>query len=261
MNQNSFDNNTLAAALDICHYRDARNNAYPDPSYVKLVDKFYLGKPITLDELNQVAESEASRWAYVHSLLTVFPTHAALALEGKWNGQAIANGMVLAHAVTRATTFLPLEDFLFVFAMLLRRSGAGGLCFAQVAASAEKADYLDKRWQEVFVGWIEDVISSRQHTLDVAMHTAGIRFFEIGARMLGIDEDNPRPEEEAACIEAVKALLAGERLLPVARNGAQRHVATELVTPENASLDAGDDLHADFRQHAPRVREVATPSN
>lgn len=259
MNQNLFDNNVLAAALDVCNFRSLKSAAYPDTGYAKLVDKFYLGKPVTLDELNEAIDTEASRWAHVQSLLTVFPTHAALALEGKWNGQAIANGMVLAHAVTRASTFLPMEDFLFIFATLLRHSEAGGPCFAQVAASAEQAAYLDKRWQEVFVGWIEDVIASRQHTLDVAMHTAGTRFFGIAASMLGVDEQNPHPDEEAACIEAVKALLAGERLLIATKAPVRTREVAELVSSKNPSPDA-DRLHSDFHHSLSRTREVATPS-
>lgn len=260
MNQNSLNIEAVLAALNTCAYRNARSITHPEPGYNKLVDKFYSGKPVTLDELNQASESEASCWAYVRSLLTVFPTHAAMALEGKWNGQAIANGMVLAHAVTRATTFLPLEDFLFVFATLLRHPEAGGICFEQVASSHDAADQLNRRWQEVFVGWIKDVISSRQHTLDVAMHTAGTRFFGLGAQLLGIDERNPRPDDEIACIEAIKAMLSGERghlpaNTPAGAPAQQRH-ETRLELHPSTAPERGE-RHADYRHPQTRAREIA----
>ncbi|SNT18793.1 hypothetical protein SAMN06265795_11664 [Noviherbaspirillum humi] len=227
MKLSTTDIKMLSSALDIERYRKTREKAHPDTPYNKLVDKFFANKPVTLPELNGACESEAACWAYVHSLLRIFPMHAAMALEGEWNGQAIANGMVLAHAVTRATVFLPLDAFVFVFATLLRHSRDGGISFAQVAKSAAQEKALDDNWYEIFSGWIGDVIVSRERTLDLAMHTAGVRFAAIG-ELLAAPADSLTPAgRDQACVALVKELLLGERRLASTPARRTRAVLTE----------------------------------
>lgn len=213
MTLSTTDLDKVAAALDVRRYRRTQEKKYPETKYAKLVDKFFANKPVTLPELNETCESEESCWAYVSSLLRIFPAHAALALEGKWNGQTMANGMVLAHAVTRATVFLPLDAFVFVFATLLRHADEGGISFAQVAKSPAGLRELDDKWVEVFTGWIGDVIGSRERTLDLAMHTAGVRFFSIGSALMQSADAGNKTKDDLACIGITKELLLGELTL------------------------------------------------
>jgi hypothetical protein len=207
----------LASALDIRSYQRARQRKYPQTEYVTVVDKFFSHKPVTLTEMNEICATEGSRWAYVESLLRIFPTHAAFALDGAWNGETIANGMVLAHAVTKATIFLPVDDFVFVFAKLMRHADEGGISFAEVAQSQDKAKVLDDHCYDIFIDWVAEVINSRELTLDLAMHTAGERFFLIGSLLCEDGDTTSVAKADRARIDIVKELLLGDREIPVIR--------------------------------------------
>lgn len=215
MELSKTDIKKLTSALDIRRIRRNRQRKFPNTEYVKTVDKFLASKPVTLAEMNDICASEASRWAYVESLLQIFPAHAALALEGTWNGETIANGMILAHMVTKATVFLPTDDFIYVFASLMRHADDGGISFLEVAQSPQKAKNLDDRCYEIFTGWIEDVISSREATLDLAMHTAGERFFALGTVLSEHGAKANLPDDVRSCIDTVKEALLGDREIRV----------------------------------------------
>lgn len=210
MELSKTDIKKLASALDIRRHRRSRQRKFPHIEYVPLVDKFFAGKPVTLTEMNEVCASEATRWAYVESLLRIFPAHAALALEGVWNGETITNGMMLAHALTKATIFLPIEDFAYVFASVMRHADNGGTSYEEVARSPEKARQLDDRCYEIFTGWISDAIGSRERTLDLAMHTAGERMHAIGSALSGDDDETSRAMDDQACIDVIKELFLGD---------------------------------------------------
>lgn len=229
MTLSTTDLDKVASALDVRRYRRAQEKKYPETDYAKLVDKFFAHKPVTLPELNDACESEEACWAYVSSLLQIFPAHAALALEGKWNGQTIANGMVLAHAVTKATVFLPLDAFVFVFATLLRHADEGGISFAQVAKTPDGVKELDDKWVEVFTGWIGDVIGSRERTLDLAMHTAGVRFFAIGSAAVQSAGTGNKAKDDLACIGITKELLLGEWTLAAGSKKTRQKPALETA--------------------------------
>lgn len=215
MELSKTDIKKVTSALDIRRFRRTRQRKFPQTDYVTIVDKFFANKPVTLTEMNEICATEASRWAYVESLLQIFPAHAALALEGTWNGETIANGMMLAHVVTKATIFLPIEDFSFVFARVMRQAEDGGISFVEVARSPDKAKDIDDKCHEIFTGWIGDVIGSREQTLDVAMHTAGERFFAIGSSLSEHGSQSKTANEDQACIDVVKELLLGDREIPV----------------------------------------------
>jgi len=214
MELSKTDIKKLTSALDIQRFRRTRRRKFPQMSYVTIVDKFFAHKPVTLTEMNEICATEASRWAYVESLLQIFPTHAALALEGTWNGETMANGMMLAHVMTKATIFLPIEDFSYVFASVMRQADDGGISFVEVARSLEKAKDIDDKCHEIFTGWISDVIGSREHTLDVAMHTAGERFFAMGSSLIEQDNKTTTANEDQACMHIVKELLLGDLVIP-----------------------------------------------
>lgn len=214
----------LASALDTRKYRRNMQRKFPHTEYVSLVDKFFAGKPVTLTEMNTVCASEETRWAYVESLLRIFPAHAALALEGVWNGETITNGMMLAHAITKATIFLPIEDFAYVFARVMRHADGGGISYTDVAQSLEKAKALDDRCYEIFTGWISDAIGSRERTLDLAMHTAGERLFAIGSLLSEHEKRHGHATDDQICIGIIKELLLGDREFRVTRT-AKRNTA------------------------------------
>lgn len=228
MELSKIDIKNLTSALNIRHHRRGRQRKFPNSEYVTLVDKYFAGKPVTLTEMNTVCESEASRWAYVESLLRIFPAHAALALEGTWNGETITNGMMLAHALTKATVFLPIDDFIYVFASVMRHADGGGISYADVAQSATKAKDLDDRCYEIFTGWISDAIGSRERTLDLAMHTAGERLFAIGSLLSGHDEKTSRTMDDQACIGIIRELLLGDREFQVAKTGKRKPAVAGL---------------------------------
>ncbi|WP_151638693.1 hypothetical protein [Noviherbaspirillum aerium] len=207
----------LTSALDIQRYRRTRQRKFPQTEYVTLVDKFFANKPVTLTEMNEICATEATRWAYIQSLLQIFPAHAALALEGSWNGETIANGMMLAHAFTKATVFLPIDDFIYGFANIMRHADEGGVSFLEVAQSAVKAKDLDDKCYEIFTGWIGDAIGSREGTLDLAMHTAGERFFALGTALGERVTTSNAARDDAACIDFVKELLLGDRDIQLTR--------------------------------------------
>lgn len=215
MELSKTDIKKLTSALDILRYRRSRQRKFPKTEYVKTVDKFFASKPVTLAEMNEICATEASRWAYVESLLHIFPAHAALALEGVWNGETIANGMILAHTVTKATVFLPIDDFIYVFANLMRHADDGGISFLEVAQSPQKAKNLDDRCYEIFTGWVDDVISSKEATLDLAMHTAGERFFALGTVLGDHVGKADSAHDVRSCIDAVKESLLGDREIRV----------------------------------------------
>lgn len=228
MELSKTDIKKLTSAFDIQRYRRSRQRKFPQTDYVTVVDKFFANKPVTLAEMSEICATEASRWAYIESLLQIFPTHAALALEGTWNGETIANGMMLAHVVTKATIFLPIEDFGFVFARLMRQANDGGISFVEVARSLEKANDIDDKCHEIFIGWISDVIDSRERTLDVAMHTAGERFFAIGSALGEHSKTISAANKNQACIDAVKELLLGDREIAVTQTKKRTIVSAGL---------------------------------
>ncbi|MFC7516718.1 hypothetical protein ACFQUU_17055 [Herbaspirillum sp. GCM10030257] len=211
MELSKIDIKNVASALDIQHYHRTKQRKFPHIEYATLVDKFFAGKSVTLAEMSEVCATEAARWAYVESLLRIFPVHAALALEGIWNGETITNGMMLAHAITKATVFLPIDDFAYVFARVMRDVDDGGISFAEVAQSADKAKNLDDRCYEIFTGWISDAIGSRERTLDLAMHIAGERLFAIGSVLSGHKNKTSCMMDDQVCIGVVKELLLGDR--------------------------------------------------
>lgn len=219
MELSKTDIKKLASALDIQRYHRSKQRKFPQTEYTILVDKFFVSKPVTLAEMNEVCASEESRWAYVESLLRIFPVHAALALEGVWNGETITNGMMLAHAITKATIFLPIDDFAYVFTKVMRHVDSGGISFAEVAQSPDKAKDLDDRCHEIFIGWISDAISSRERTLDLAMHTAGERLFAIGSLLDEHDKETKGTMDDLTCVAIVKELLLGDRGFHVMHTG------------------------------------------